>query len=325
MARKKRKLNSQADNFDSERIFRAGLYARLSVEDIRKKESDSIGTQMCLIRQYVEQQSDMIISREYEDVNQTGTNFERPGFNRMLEDIRAKKIDCVVVKDLSRFARNYIEAGSYLEEIFPFLGVRFVSICDNYDSLFAKYDDALLIPLKNIINEVYAREISKKVRSQYALKRKKGEFCGSFAPYGYIRDGHKLIIDEEAAVVVRRIFRLAIEGYSDNYIAGILNSEGVLPPNKHRLEQGVLKSGRYEDAKYWYKSTVRRITENRAYLGQLAQGRYHTNLMNGGVKVYIPENEWVITHNSHPEIISAETFEAVRNIRQKRKESRGVS
>jgi DNA invertase Pin-like site-specific DNA recombinase len=272
---------------------------------MRKRESDSIGTQMSLLRQFASEQPDMELISEYEDTDRTGTNFNRPGFNRMLDDIRNGKINCIIVKDLSRFGRNHIETGNYIERVFPFMGVRFISISDDYDSLTAKSEDGIIVPLKNLINEVYAKDISKKVCSQYEMKRKRGDFCGSFAPYGYVKNGNALVIDKTASEVVKRIFNLVIEGYSDLAIARILNDEGV---PKHR-------------SKRWYKSAIKRITENTAYLGRLEQGKYKTDLMNGSVRVNKSPELWVVVNDTHPPIIEHDTFEAVRKIRQNRKQA----
>ena len=319
MARKSRKSNEiSVQVVLSEKPYNVGLYARLSVEDQRKKDSDSIGTQMCLLKQYIERQPNMLLVDEYNDVDQTGTNFKRPGFTCMLEDIRTKKINCIIVKDLSRFGRNYIETGNYLERVFPFMGVRFISINDNYDSLVVSGDKSLIIPLKNLMNEVYAKDISKKVRSQYEIKRKRGDFCGSFAPYGYIKKGYTLVIDELAADVVRQIFKLVIDGYSDLVIADILNYSGIYPPNRHRYEQGILKGDKHKAVHYWYKSVVKRITENKVYLGNLEQGKYKNNFTTGG-RIYLPDDEWVISNETHPPIIETEIFEAVKEIRKNRK------
>ena len=206
MPRKSRKdLDIQVPNTLVSPLYKVGLYVRLSVEDMRKKESDSIGTQISMLKQYVSGQADMLEVGVYEDVDKTGTNFNRPGFNRLLDDIRSKKINCIVVKDLSRFGRNHIETGNYLERVFPFMGVRFVAIGDGYDSHSASSGEELIIPLKNLVNEVYAKDISKKVRSQYEMKRQRGDFCGTFAPYGYIKKGNSLIVDDVAAKVVFKI------------------------------------------------------------------------------------------------------------------------
>jgi len=319
MARKSRKNNEINEQIIlTERFYNVALYARLSVEDQRKKDSDSIGTQMSLLRQYISMQPDMRLVEEYTDVDQTGTNFKRPGFNCLLEDIRTKKINCIIVKDLSRFGRNYIETGNYLERVFPFMGVRFVSVNDNYDSCVMSGDESLIIPLKNLINEVYAKDISRKVRSQYEIKRKRGDFCGCFAPYGYIKNGHVLVVDEPAANVVKQIFKLVIEGHSDLAIAGILNDDGIHPPNRRRYEQGILKGNKHKTVHYWYKSVVKRITENRVYLGNLEQGKYKNDFATGG-RIYLANDEWVVSNETHPPIVDAETFEAVEEIRKNRK------
>lgn len=309
MARKSRKNQNILIQKPENIIYKAGLYARLSVEDFRKKESDSIGTQMSLLRQFASGQPDIRIIREYEDADKTGTNFNRADFNLMLHDIKSGKINCIIVKDLSRFGRNYIETGDYLERIFPLLGVRFISAADNYDSLYTSNDESLTIPLKNIINEYYARDISKKIRSQYEMKRKRGEFCGSVAPYGYIKKGNSLIVDEEKSKTVKRIFSLAARGYGDAKIAEILNSEGIFPPAKHR------------GSRKWYKSAVRRITVNTAYLGRLEQGKYMTDFMSGG-RIKLPPDKRVIVKNTHLPIIDEKIFEAVKIIKQRHKNER---
>ena len=301
-----------------EPLYKVGLYARLSVEDMRKKESDSIGTQTSLLRQYIGEQADMMEVALYQDIDKTGTNFNRPGFNKLLDDIRKGKVNCIVVKDLSRFGRNHIETGNYLERVFPFMGVRFVAIGDGYDSFAPKSGDELIVPLKNLMNEVTAKDISKKVRSEYAMKRQRGEFCGAFAPYGYIKEGNALVVDEGAAQVVKRIFTLVLDGHSDNAITALLNNDGILPPNRHKYEQGLLKGEKHSKAKYWYKSVVKRITENPMYLGRLVQGKYRTALMSGGVRIYNPKDDWVISENTHPAIIDEGTFEAVQELRKNR-------
>ena len=319
MARKSRKETEIVEAKSVfEKLYKVGLYARLSVEDIRKKESDSIGTQTSLLRQYVNEQTDMMEVSLYQDIDKTGTNFNRPGFNKLLDDIRAKKINCIVVKDLSRFGRNHIETGNYLERVFPFMGVRFVAIGDGYDSNAPTSGDELIVPLKNLMNEITAKDISKKVRSEYAMKRQRGEFCGAFAPYGYIKEGNTLVMDAQAAEVVKRIFQLVLEGHSDNSIAATLNELKILPPNRHRYEQGLLQGEKHSKCQYWYKSVVKRITENPAYLGQLEQGKYRTALMNGGVRIYTPKSDWVISKDTHTAIVDEATFEAVQELRRNR-------
>lgn len=182
-----------------DRIWNAAEYTRLSRDDGDKAESNSITSQKEIIRDYVRRYPEFVIVKEYADDGYSGVNFERPGFRQMMEDIKAKKIDCVICKDLSRFARNYIDAGRYLEKIFPFMGVRFIAINDNYDSCGEKaQSDALIVPFKNLINDAYCRDISVKIRSQLDIKRKMGDFIGAFAPYGYRKDEanrNRLVVD----------------------------------------------------------------------------------------------------------------------------------
>lgn len=302
--------------------WNAGMYLRLSVEDMRKKENNSIGTQKMVIEQFLSQKNDINLHKVYQDVNYSGTNFERPAFKELIADIKKGEINCIIVKDLSRFGRNYIETGNYLEKVFPFMGTRFISVNDNYDSLTAdSVDTGLLIPLKNIMHEVYARDISKKVRSQYELKRKRGEFCGSYAPYGYIKIGNTLKVDESAAAVVRKIFKWILEGKSDHAIVQKLNAEGIPSPSKYRYDNGIVKAEKFENCKYWYRSVIKRIAENQVYIGRMAQGRYRTAMFQPNHKpLHLPENEWVIVEHTHPQIIDEESFYKVQEIRKVRKE-----
>lgn len=225
-----------------DRIWNAAEYTRLSRDDGDKAESNSITSQKEIIRDYVRRHPEFVIVKEYADDGYSGVNFERPGFKQMMEDIKAKKIDCVICKDLSRFARNYIDAGRYLEKIFPFMGVRFIAINDNYDSCGEKaQSDALIVPFKNLINDAYCRDISVKIRSQLDIKRKMGDFIGAFAPYGYRKDEanrNRLVVDEEAARTVELIFRLRIQGLCNSAIADRLNSMGILSPMEYKQAQG---------------------------------------------------------------------------------------
>ena len=224
------------------KIYNADLYLRLSKEDGDKEESDSITNQKELIFDYLKSMEDIKIHEVRVDDGYSGVNFNRPAFQQMLEDIKAGKVDCVITKDLSRFGRNHIEVGKYLEKIFPYLGVRFIAINDNYDS--ARSDtqtDNIIIPFKNLINDAYCRDISIKIRSNLEVKRKKGDFVGAFAPYGYRKseaDKNRLEIDEEAAENVRRIFRMYLQGSSAYKIAEVLNGEDVLTPMDYKKERG---------------------------------------------------------------------------------------
>jgi DNA invertase Pin-like site-specific DNA recombinase len=323
MARKTRKAVNAVNNENivnnpiiSEKTYKTAIYVRLSVEDIRKKISDSTGTQKTMLLQYIQSQPDLRLYKIYEDVNYTGTNFNRPGFTKMIEDIQDGLIDCVIVKDLSRFGRNFEETGNYLERVFPFLHVRFISVNDGYDSLTATLDETtLIVPLKNLMNEVYARDVSKKSQSGFKQKQKRGEFCGSFAPYGYIKIGNSLIVNEEAALIVKQIFTWVTEGYSDMAIAQKLNGLKITPPSRYRFEKGITKAKTHEDTRFWYKSAVKRITENLAYTGILAQGKQQSNFLNGGGRIENNRNEWIIRENTHTAIIKKEVFDKAQEIR----------
>lgn len=181
--------------------IRAAAYLRLSIEDGDKAESNSIGNQRELIRDFAAERPGLHLVEEYADDGYTGTNFERPGFKRMMEDIKSGKINCIIVKDLSRLGRNYIEMGKYLEQIFPMMGIRFIAINDNYDNANTESSDSdsIVVPFKNLLNDSYCRDISIKVRSQLDMKRRKGEFIGGYAIYGYCKDKrnkNRLVVDE---------------------------------------------------------------------------------------------------------------------------------
>lgn len=265
-----------------DRIWNAAEYTRLSRDDGDKAESNSITSQKEIIRDYVRRHPEFVIVKEYADDGYSGVNFERPGFKQMMEDIKAKKIDCVICKDLSRFARNYIDAGRYLEKIFPFMGVRFIAINDNYDSCGEKaQSDALIVPFKNLINDAYCRDISVKIRSQLDIKRKMGDFIGAFAPYGYRKDEanrNRLVVDEEAARTVELIFRLRIQGLCNSAIADRLNSMGILSPMEYKQAQGFNYSCgfRSNEQAQWSPMLVKRILSNEIYIGTLIQHKSGT-------------------------------------------------
>ena len=304
------------------RIYKTAIYVRLSLEDVRKKISDSIGTQKTMLMNHLQTQPDMELYEVYEDVNYTGINFNRPAFQRMIEDIHAGLVDCVLVKDLSRFGRSFEEMGHYLERVFPFLQVRFVSVNDNYDSLTASLDESsLMVPLKNLMNSIYSRDLSKKTRAGKRAKQQRGEFCGSFAPYGYIKEGPSLLLDNEAAPVVRLIFTWVLEGMSDAAIAQKLNEMCISSPSRHRFEKGLTKAKKHEKAQYWYKSTVKRISEYPVYTGTLVTGKYHSDSLRGGGISIKSQDECFIFENAHPAIVDSETFKAVQRIRQTRKQN----
>lgn len=304
----------------SQNSFLAADYLRLSSEDGDKAESDSIRNQRSLIQDFVKKHSDISLVEEYVDDGYSGANFERPAFQRMMEDVRNHKINCIIVKDLSRLGRNYIETGRYLEKIFPVLGVRFIAVNDHYDSADTKNDtDQIIVPFKNLINDAYCRDISMKIRSQLDIKRKKGQFIGSYAGYGYFKDPNDknhLVIDEYAAEIVRLIFHMKIEGFSADRIAMKLNEMGVLTPMEYKRSCGFnYNSGfRSGNEPKWGASSVLRILKNELYLGTMVQGK--SRKINYKVKVsreIEPEN-WIKVEGTHEPIITREMFDCVQNL-----------
>lgn len=304
----------------SQNSFLAADYLRLSSEDGDKAESDSIRNQRSLIQDFVKKHSDISLVEEYVDDGYSGANFERPAFQRMMEDVRNHKINCIIVKDLSRLGRNYIETGRYLEKIFPVLGVRFIAVNEHYDSADTKNDtDQIIVPFKNLINDAYCRDISMKIRSQLDIKRKKGQFIGSYAGYGYFKDPNDknhLVIDEYAAEIVRLIFHMKIEGFSADRIAMKLNEMGVLTPMEYKRSCGFnYNSGfRSGNEPKWGASSVLRILKNELYVGTMVQGK--SRKINYKVKVsreIEPEN-WIKVEGTHEPIITREMFDCVQNL-----------
>ena len=302
--------------------YRACVYARLSQEDGDKSESDSITSQKALIRDFLSNHPEIQIVSERADDGYSGVNFERPSFQAMMEDIRAGKIDCVVVKDLSRFGRNYIESGNYIEKVFPFLGVRFIAVNDDYDSLERRHSDSLIVPFKNLINDAYCKDISVKIRTQLEIKRKKGQYTGPSAVYGYQKDAENrnhLIPDTFAAEIVRSIFRWKLRGMSVSRIADKLNMEGVLCPMEYKQSNGVgvqtlFRSG--QKAR-WSPTSVRRILVNEVYTGVLVQGKSATP--NYKVKKSFPKDkkEWIRVEGTHAPIIEQKEFAEVQELLKK--------
>lgn len=264
------------------RIWNACGYVRLSHEDGDREESNSVTGQKDLIRDFFSRRPEFLECGMKVDDGFSGSSFERPAFQEMMADVKAGKIDCIVVKDLSRFGRNYLDAGEYIEKIFPFLGIRFIAINDNYDSLNGNPEsDELIIPFKNLINEAYCRDSSIKIRSQLEIKRRRGDFIGSFAVYGYRKDPdnrHRLAVDSFVADVVRDIFRWKLEGVSAADIADRLNKDGILSPMEYKKQQGLRFATpfRVNARSLWNATGILRILKNPVYMGVLEQGKNTT-------------------------------------------------
>ena len=308
----------------ADRIYHAAIYVRLSKEDgdvasAAKAESNSISNQKNLIKDFLKEKDDIIVVSEYVDDGYSGSNFERPGFQMMLEDIKRGKVDCVVVKDLSRFGREYIDSGKYIERLFPALGVRFIAVNDHIDSKEESGRDDIVVPFKNLMNDAYCRDISIKIRSHLEVKRKNGEYTGAFTPYGYKKDENdrnRLVPDLYAAGVVRGIFRMKLSGMSQSAIAESLNRQGVLSPMeyKHSLGIHIQDNFKTHEQAEWSSMSVRRILENEVYVGTLVQGRHSTP--NHKIKKIVdkPKEEWVRIEDSHEPVISKREFSIVQRL-----------
>lgn len=302
------------------KIWKATLYLRLSREDGDKEESNSIAGQRSLLRDFLKKHPDIQEYAVQVDDGWSGSTFERPSFKKMMEDVKAGKTDCIVVKDLSRFGRNYLDAGEYIEKIFPFMGVRFIAVNDNYDSFQEKNaSDDLIVPFKNLINEAYCRDISVKIRSQLEIKRKNGQFLGAFAAYGYFKDPqdkNRLVVDEYAADVVRQIFAWKVEGISPQDIAERLNGGGILSPLEYKRSLGMKCSTPLQTnlKASWSAASVIRLLKNPIYIGTLTQGRATTPSYKVHKRVQKSENEWSVIENNHEPIISRKDFDTVQNV-----------
>ena len=270
MARKSRKnmmpLEATAlPDKEKKVLFKAGLYARLSHETEENIERGTIETQMELMKNYVKDHEDIVIEEEYYDASFTGTNFERPDFKRMLEDAKRGRINCIIVKDLSRLGRNYVEMGNYIERVFPFLNVRFIAVTDDFDSFRPGTD--IMMPLKNIVNEFYAKDISKKVSTAHRRKWTTDEYMCGFAPYGYLKsktEKNRIVVDEATAGNVRLIYKLFLEGKGYTPIAKYLNEQGIMSPLMYLKSLGYQQNVKTNGV--WTKTTVKSILTNQAYM-----------------------------------------------------------
>ena len=304
--------------------WRAALYIRLSKEDEEKEkysESESIGNQRALLMQYIKENKLNFIA-EYVDDGISGTSFDRPGFNKMIEDIEKGKINMVITKDLSRLGRNYVQSGYYTETYFPEHNVRYIAILDNIDTAIGSANNDIA-PFKSILNEMYAKDTSKKINSVLQSKRKQGEYLGT-APYGYKKDPenkYHLIIDEEAAKVVKLIFERYLEGYGTMQIADYLSEQKIPIPSDYNKKKRGTKSITYG---LWAQSTVRFILSNEIYTGTVIQGKRKKLSFKSKKFIDVPEEDWVRVPNMHEAIVSVEDYERAKRIIESTKGSRVV-
>ena len=303
--------------------FRVGLYIRLSREDGDKEESSSVTNQREILKRYVSEQPNFFIVKEYVDDGWTGTNFDRPKFKEMIEDIEAGIIDTVITKDLSRLGRERLGVGHYTEIYFPEHNVRYIALLDNIDT----YMDAGMndmAPFKGVINDMYVRDISKKIRSSLIERKKAGNFLGVTAPYGYKKDPNNkfhLSLNEKEAEVVKRVFRLYLEGNGLTKIAQILTKDGIPVPGESRNIGKTRKTALYSS---WKQTTIRRILDNRVYLGELVQFKRRKINYKSKRRITVPEEERYICKGTHEAIIDEESFNAVQNILKKNKSFKGT-
>ncbi|HJC56655.1 MAG TPA: recombinase family protein [Candidatus Eisenbergiella intestinipullorum] len=304
--------------------YDTALYLRLSKEDGdvasgSKNESNSIANQKSLIMDYLQSRPEFRVVSIREDDGFSGTDFNRPAFQAMMEDVKKGVINCIIVKDLSRFGRNYIEVGRYLEKLFPMLGIRFIAVNDNYDSLEADTAHDIVVPFKNLINDSYCRDLSVKIRSHLAIKRKKGEFIGAFACYGYLKDENnrnQLVVDTYAGQVVQDIFRMKINGMSQYRIADALNEQGILSPMEYKKYLGshFESSFKVNPKAVWTAKAVTRILTNEVYTGVLVQGKQTTPNHKVKVRQEVDEADWIRVENAHESLIDRVLFDIVQNL-----------
>lgn len=299
------------------------IYLRLSKEDDKwKEESSSIAMQRVLLRKYIEENFVDYEIIEFCDDGYTGTNFDRPGMQEMLERIRNGKINCVIVKDFSRFARDYIELGSYLEKIFPFMGVRFISLNDGYDSAGSQGGIADMdVNFKNLLYDLYSRDLSGKVRSSLSIRKEKGQYVSGNSPFGYEKDPedrHALLVAEDEAEVVRKIFSLTLEGRTSVEIAKLLNETGVKTPVAFKIEKGKTSRIPKGERFLWSSSTICHILRNEIYIGNIVQKKYEKDFV-GGKNHIKPREEWMVSYGHHEPIINKEDFDKVQERRGNKK------
>lgn len=297
--------------------YYADLYLRLSHEDSDKAESESIANQRDLLLAFLSVHPEIQLHKVRVDDGYSGVDYNRPDFKEMMESVKNKEINCIIVKDFSRLGRNFIETGKYIEKIFPFMGVRFISVNDDYDSIRTRTSsENLIIPVKNLMNDAYCRDISIKIRSHLAVKRKKGQCIAPFAVYGYKKkeeNKNQLVVDEEAAAIVCEIFKRKLDGFSAQAIADWLNERGVLSPLEYKRSKGsrYFTTFKRRDKSLWTAVAVFRILKNPVYIGTLVQGKRSTPNYKVKKLFDVPEEQWVSVPNSHEAIISKEIFENV--------------
>ena len=324
MARKSRKAQAQpvAEVKKKAAALPTAIYARLSVENSGKDDDgNSLQNQIAVCEDYLDGCPHLRLTEVYSDNGRTGTVFDRPAWNRLMDDVRTGKIQCIVVRDLSRFGRDYVETGSYLEKIFPALGTQFISVKENFDNFICgNAMESLSVSLQNLVNAMYSRDISKKVSTALRAQMETGNFRNRNLPYGYLWNGDKTayVVDEEAAAVVRQIFEWKRQEVSVYTIVERLKTGGIESPERHKRRAGTRSGGNIQ-GEGWCPSTIRGILQNRAYIGEMVCGKSETALYKGLKKHVTETDKWIVVPDAHPPIVSISDFEAVE--RQMREDS----
>ena len=297
------------------------VYLRLSLDDEGLGESNSISSQRQITLDYISSVPELagMQVKEFIDDGYTGTNFDRPGIKRLLDAVRRGEVSCIVVKDLSRFGRKYLEVSKYIEQLFPYIGVRFIAVNDHYDSDSHKGTTAEIdVAVRNMINAMYSKDVSKKAKSAKRTQAGQGKYIHAFAPYGYMKDKadvHRLVMDEPAAVIVRRIYELACQGHGNTKIASILNAEGIPTPADYKKQNGSKLKNNSITKSLWTDHTIIRILREEEYTGTFIAGKVEAGELGSGKNIYKPKEEWIRVPNAIPAIITTETWKTVLYMR----------
>ncbi|WP_432579407.1 recombinase family protein [Streptococcus agalactiae] len=324
MARTSKRYIEKKSEKTERKVFKAGIYTRLSNERTEewREKSYSIETQILSCKEYALKEN-IDVLEVYTDYEYSGTNFERPSFQNMMQDIRDRSINCIIIRDLSRLGREYLEMGRLIDKVFPFLGVRFISVNDKLDTV--KETDSkksFEVTLKNIINDMYAKDISVKIKTSKHNRARNGYFIGSVPPYGYkikkTKEGQKLVIDENVRFIIEEMFDLTLQGKSQYEVAKHFNEKGYAPGMIYYKTGRVYRE---DDDPEWNKGTISKMLTNPAYTGTLVQGVKQQNLAKGIKQHFVDESQYIICENAHEAIISKEVHERILRERQERKKN----
>ena len=335
ISKRKAALQKEAAG-DIAKRYKAGIYARLSSDQGYKacrqaSKNESVEVQIEIAKKFAEEfnreKTDEVIDivECYTDLGKTGSNFEREGFLRLMQDIRLGEINCVIVKDLSRFGRNYLEAGNYIEKIFPFLGVRFIAVSDGFDTGKAGNENKQMASeIKNLVNDMYAKDFSKKAKLHLKQRREEGSYVGGPPPYGYTAEWNGkrriLVPDENTAGIVRFIYEKFVETESYTAVADELNRRQLNPPAMYKKTKEVYHVSDAGAYKGWDKSAVERMLKSETYTGMLVQGKTSITARDEKNRIHKPEDDWVITKDAHEPLVDMELYQKSVEIRQKIKE-----